>query len=381
MAAQDPTKAESQDAAAWDGADLGFVADDLTCLTDGNTSTTCVKQGKDPDDVERLEYASLKNKDANGTITVHFPGDHQYTTMALLPYDGATTVDTTEKLTYAISSGTPAVFTLPQSFLDKLHDLGSGKGAVRIVEDGEIAGDISIAEVDADFTEAVGETRSLAGAQPAATGTLVRVYQAKRTVVGAQPSATGVLTRIYKALRTLAGAQPAATGTLVRSHGRKRTLTGNQPAGSGTIAAVLGILRTLTGIQPAATGTLTRILKAKRTVVGSQPSATGTLVRRLKALRTLVGAQPAGTGSLVRRLKALRTLVGSQPAGTADLLRGLDARRTLSGNQPAAAGTLAALLIVLPPLTQAGLATAKGDPDLETGRAAIDPPPKRGWAE
>lgn len=154
MAAQDPTLCESQDAADWDQVDAGVQTDMLTGMTDDNTATGIKKIGKSPDDVMRAEYASLKNKDANGTVTVYWSSDHNVATLACLPYSSATGVDTSEKLTYTVSAGSPATFTLPQTFLDALHDLGSGKGAIRITEDLGISGDIFLSEIDADFTEA-----------------------------------------------------------------------------------------------------------------------------------------------------------------------------------------------------------------------------------
>ena len=168
MAAQDPTYAKSHDASAWDATDGAVQTDGLTCLTDDDTSTSCIKQGKSPDDVIRLEYANLKNKTVGDTISVHFGMSHNYGTMALVPYDGATSVLTTNKLTYTLSSGTPAVFTLTQAWMDDLHDLGSGKGACRIVEDGEIDGDVEIDEVDADLVDAAGNDQ-IAATEPGLT--------------------------------------------------------------------------------------------------------------------------------------------------------------------------------------------------------------------
>jgi len=153
MAANDPTYCKTHDATAWDADDGSAVTDILTCVTDDDTSTSCAKQGKNPDDIIRIEYPDLLNFVAGvDSVTVHFGNDHNYTVIALLPYDGAISVLTTNKLTYAISSGTPAVFTPDANFLADLHDLGSGKGAVRIVEDGEIDGDLAINECQSDFT-------------------------------------------------------------------------------------------------------------------------------------------------------------------------------------------------------------------------------------
>lgn len=176
------------------------------------------------------------------------------------------------------------------------------------------------AKLHIEYTAAGGETRSLAGSQPASTGTLAR---------------------IEKALRALAGSQPLATGTLTRIFGRPRSLAGNQPSATGTLVAVLITSRSLAGAQPSATGTLTRIEKAIRALSGAQPAAVGTIVRIEKAVRTLAGSQPAGTGTLSRIEKALRALAGDQPAGTGTLVRIEKALRALAGNQPAATGALA----------------------------------------
>lgn len=158
-------------------------------------------------------------------------------------------------------------------------------------------------------------TRSVAGAQPAATGTLT----AGRLMVGAQPNATGALTRVEQAVRALAGDQPAATGTLTRIEKALRALAGAQPNATGTLTRVFGQPRDLTGAQPAATGVVTRIEKAVRALAGAQPAATGALTRLERALRALVGAQPAATGTLTRIEKAIRALAGSQPAATGAL--------------------------------------------------------------
>ena len=216
-------------------------------------------------------------------------------------------------------------------------------------------------KLDIDYTAAGGETRSLAGSQPAATGTLARIEQGLRALTGSQPAATGVLTRIEQAVRALAGNQPAASGTLTRVHGRPRSVAGNQPAATGTLTrieqalrALAGdqptatgalsrveqALRALAGDQPAATGTLTRIEKAVRALSGNQPSATGTLTHDAAPTRSLAGDQPSASGALTRIEKALRALTGDQPAATGILTRVEQALRALTGSQPSATGTL-----------------------------------------
>ncbi len=182
--------------------------------------------------------------------------------------------------------------------------------------------------------------RSLAGSQPAATGALTRIKKAKRAVVGDQPAATGALARVEKAVRALAGSQPAATGTL--SYSRTRSLTGDQPNPTGTLASVWTGVRALAGSQPAATGALARVMAAFRATAGSQPAATGVLSRIEQALRALAGDQPNPTGTLTRQHKRLRSLAGDQPAAIGILTAEITVvKRTLAGSQPAPTGALA----------------------------------------
>jgi hypothetical protein len=220
-----------------------------------------------------------------------------------------------------------------------------------------------------EYTEVGGETRSLAGAQPAATGTLTRIEQGLRAIVGSQPAATGALARIEQALRALAGNQPTATGTLARVFGRPRSMAGSQPAPAGTLVRIEQALRALEGSQPAATGILvrveqalrilagdqpasagilTRVEQAKRTLVGDQPAPSGTLAAELTALaRSLEGDQPAPSGVLTRIEQALRVLAGNQPNPTGVLVRKEQALRALVGSQPAPSGTLSAQKVTL----------------------------------
>lgn len=101
-------------------------------------------------------------------------------------------------------------------------------------------------------------TRSVDGSQPAATGTLTRVYQALRSLAGSQPAASGTLTRLYAALRAVAGTMPSATGTLAALTVFLRSLAGTMPSASGALTRTLGALRSLSGSQPSATGVLAR---------------------------------------------------------------------------------------------------------------------------
>jgi hypothetical protein len=156
MAAQDPTYAQTHDATAWNAADGAAVTDILTCATDNVTNVNCVKQGKAPDDILRIQFPGLSTIAVGDTVSIHFSAIHNYGTMALVPYSSASGVTTTNRLTYVVSGGSPAVFTLTAAFIADLFDQGSGTWAARIVEDSEIAGDIGIDEVDSDLTLAAG---------------------------------------------------------------------------------------------------------------------------------------------------------------------------------------------------------------------------------
>ncbi|KKL52345.1 hypothetical protein LCGC14_2286400, partial [marine sediment metagenome] len=203
-------------------------------------------------------------------------------------------------------------------------------------------GDTALAsKLHVEFTAAGGETRSLAGSQPAATGVLARIEQGLRALAGNQPAATGTLARIEQALRALAGDQPAATGVLTRVFGQPRALTGDQPTPTGVLAAVWEGVRALAGSQPAATGTLSKKLTAFKSLVGDQPTAAGVLTRIEQALRALTGSQPNATGALTRQHRRFTSMAGNQPSAIGSLAASLTVvKRALAGAQPAATGAL-----------------------------------------
>lgn len=154
MAANDPTYAQTHDASSWSAADGSSVTNVLTCVTNGNTAELCVKPGKAPDDILRIEFDHLATIAVGDTITIWTNGLHQYVTMALIPYSTAGGVDTGNKITQTAASET--IFTLTSGFIGALHDLGSGTWAARIAEDLGSTGDFQLAEVDSDLTETGG---------------------------------------------------------------------------------------------------------------------------------------------------------------------------------------------------------------------------------
>jgi len=142
-------------ASDWDTDDVTELTDHLSALDDNDTATAVFKLGKSPDDILRVEIVNLATITTSDTITVAFGNDHNFATLSLIPYDGAASVDTANQVTYAVSGGSPAVFTLTSGFIAALHDLGSDTWAYRLAEDGGISGDLQINELDADLTEGV----------------------------------------------------------------------------------------------------------------------------------------------------------------------------------------------------------------------------------
>ena len=138
MASQDPTLVASYDATSWIADDGAQIDDRTSCATDDEIPTNCVdKIGKNPDDVLRIEIPTLADAANGGTITVEITDVHQISGFAMLPYTSAVAVSATNKITASGGTGTK-VFTLTTDFLNDLHDLGSGKAAVRLTEDNGI---------------------------------------------------------------------------------------------------------------------------------------------------------------------------------------------------------------------------------------------------
>lgn len=149
----DPTHCDSHDATDRDAVDGAQQTEALTLCTDDDTTTMAIKQGKDPDDIMRVEFPGLSDIAVGDTISVHFGMLMNYDVMALLPYDGATSVLNTNRLTYTLSGGSPAVFTLTSNFIGDLCSTCGETWAARIAEDTvAIDGDILVTEVDSNLT-------------------------------------------------------------------------------------------------------------------------------------------------------------------------------------------------------------------------------------
>ncbi len=150
MTAIDPSETHTYGVAAWDAADGAFQADFTALLTNGNTSVGYVNIGAANHEVLRIKFSGVSTLSAGDTITIWVTTLTTFATMALLPYDTATTIDASNKLTVSAATGAN-VFTLTQAFIDDLFD-DSGNFYVRMVEDGGISGGAQTAEVDADLT-------------------------------------------------------------------------------------------------------------------------------------------------------------------------------------------------------------------------------------
>lgn len=160
MAARDPDLIQAIELGVWTDDDGTVQATLTACLTDDNITTGCnsgnvskVGKGGSPHgDCTRLEFNDGKADLANGdTIDADITTNHQIATMALLAYTDANTVTTTNKVTTTWGTGN-RVLTMTAAFIGELGDLGSGKFAVRIVEDGGLSGDCQYAEIGADLT-------------------------------------------------------------------------------------------------------------------------------------------------------------------------------------------------------------------------------------
>lgn len=162
MTAVSPTYGKTHDCAdreADDGAAqtdwLAGVGCPPETIDDDDTTTSVGKQGKSPDDILRVEFPGKDDIAAGDTVTVWTGMAHNYSTMALLPYNAAGGVDETKIISAAVVAET--IFTLNAGFIAALFDQGSGTWAARICEDSfTIDGDLEIREVDSNLTVAAG---------------------------------------------------------------------------------------------------------------------------------------------------------------------------------------------------------------------------------
>lgn len=184
---------------------------------------------------------------------------------------------------------------------------------------------------------------TLSGNQPAASGSIAAAFQLVQVdVAGDQPAATGAISAMQTLLRSVSGGQPAPTGTISAKQTLHVTLAGNQPAGSGAIAASSANAVSVAGDQPAPSGSIANTRPLTHiTLSGNQPNPTGALSVSTDGASTVSGSQPAPSGSLtVRRLFTQITLVGVQPSPSGALSALQTLAIALAGEQPASSGGL-----------------------------------------
>ncbi len=169
MAAKDPVSTDAVELTG-DLADDGTRHSDnggcpptvyLTCLTDDNTTSSCLKPGKGgvDGDALRVEYTDLAGVAVNDTISFVLRNIHQIDDgVEIQAYTDSNSVTATAKLVNSAPIGVNSTqtFTLTQAFIDELGDVGGGNFAVRFQPQAQEAGDVQVAEVDADLTEAAG---------------------------------------------------------------------------------------------------------------------------------------------------------------------------------------------------------------------------------
>lgn len=183
---------------------------------------------------------------------------------------------------------------------------------------------------------------TLAGVQPSATGVVSAQSAAAEEFTGNQPAPSGAIAILYKigvsgsqpqgSTIGTAGAQPAASGSLTRVYAI--SLVGNQPAASSTLSVLYKI--GVSGTQPQGSTLIT---------AGNQPAASGSL--RTSAAIALAGSQPSSVGVIAPT--PIITLAGNQPASTSTLAAVVfqSSFISLAGNQPAPAGVLFAAFTFL----------------------------------
>ena len=167
MSAVDPTVVRSTNVTSWSAANGADAGEFTATATDGDTSTgVVVVGGAGPTGtVLRCRFPGLTNLASGDTISVWITALSTFATAALLPYDTATTVDASNKLTLTAATGINT-FTLTQAFIDDLIDLGSGVFQVRFVEDSAISGTATVSEIDSDLTTGGGSGPGSPGSSP-----------------------------------------------------------------------------------------------------------------------------------------------------------------------------------------------------------------------
>lgn len=138
----------------------GLATDITTCMTDGNLGSNCGADIRAGNNALRMEV----NQDPTGVTSftarveisqVMTAGDY-----AMLAYDSATTVVTTDKIVVNIGATGTFDFVATAGFISQLFDQGGGSFAVRIIPNLNNSARVSKSEGD---HETVGPTIDISG--------------------------------------------------------------------------------------------------------------------------------------------------------------------------------------------------------------------------
>ncbi|MFQ5771896.1 MAG: hypothetical protein ACE5HX_15280, partial [bacterium] len=136
----------------WNGTDGTSNGSQLTCATDGSTSTTCARVAKNPHYAIRIEFVSgLSALTSGDTVTVNVKMLRGSGNMVLLPYTSSNGVSTTNKISVSPVVGNN-VFTLTTAFINDLFDQGGGAFAFRLTTDGSLFDRFEYTEIETNLT-------------------------------------------------------------------------------------------------------------------------------------------------------------------------------------------------------------------------------------
>jgi hypothetical protein len=141
-------------ALATETGDDGALVDITACLTDDTSATSCVevKAGQGLRIEVFLDPATL---DPAGTHTLRLGINQAMTTgtLRIAPYSDVDSIDDTNGITTAAILGAGDVDTvLDAAFIADLADLGGGRFAIRVFENGSLA-KIKVGEADVEFEQ------------------------------------------------------------------------------------------------------------------------------------------------------------------------------------------------------------------------------------
>ncbi len=138
----------------------GASTDITACMTDENLGTNCGSEIRAINNALRLEVMKDPATLTSLTMRLEVSGVMTAGDYAMLAYDSATGVTTTDKIVLTVSATGTFDFVATAGFISQLFDQGGGSFAIRIVPDLNGGGRISKSEGD---TEAVGPLVTISG--------------------------------------------------------------------------------------------------------------------------------------------------------------------------------------------------------------------------